>query len=623
MGDHNIKTTSDKHIHEQFIKHLLNDIEALDLMLKRELIESGITRMGAEQEFCLIDENWRPAKTSEQILKAINDPHFTTELAQYNLEINLDPLEVTGDCFSVTESKLRELLNKAVNVSKEHETFVLLTGILPTITKSELAFDYMTPNPRYWVLNEMIKKHRGADFQLRIQGIDELSIMHDSVLFEACNTSFQMHLQIEADDFIPSYNWAQAISGPVLGVSTNSPLLLGRELWSETRIALFQQSIDTRTSSYALKDQQARVTFGDSWAHGTASDFYKNEIARYRVLFAKEIESNSVEELEQGEIPKLQALNAHNGSIYRWNRLCYGVGGGKPHLRIENRYIPAGPTIIDEMANFAFWLGLMLGRPKSFDDMETVMDFRDAKANFIKAARTGKESVMIWNGEPISVRNLVQKELLPTAQAGLEQAQIDKSDIDRLLGVIEERTSKVTGSQWSIRKYRNLRKTKKRDDALLALTQSMYNHQFVGKPVHEWPIEEEDSSHIHDSAHLICHVMSTQLFTVNENDLAALAIKIMKWHNIHHLPIEDDSGDLCGILTHTHIERFEKKFSLSEDIKVCDIMIRDVHTASLDTSIEKAIAFMKEKEIGCLPVTEVDQMVGIVTIADLIAFDND
>jgi len=620
MGDHSIKTTDDRHVHEEFIKHLLLDIKALEMMLKKGMIESGITRMGAEQEFCLINYNWRPAKTSEEILKGLNDPHFTTELARYNLELNLDPLELTGDCFSVTEQKLRELLNKAIAVAKEHETLVLLTGILPTVTKSELIYDYMTPNPRYAVLNEMMKKHRGDDFRLRIRGIDELSILHDSVLFEACNTSFQMHYQIEADDFISSYNWAQAISGPVLGVSTNSPLLLGRELWSETRIALFQQSIDTRTSSYALKDQQARVTFGDCWAYGNAADFFKNEIARHRVLFAKEIDSNSMEQLERGEIPKLQALCTHNGSIYRWNRPCYGVGGGKPHLRIENRYIPSGPTIIDEMANFAFWLGLMLGRPKSFDDMESVMDFRDAKFNFIKAARAGKESVMHWNGTHISIPKLVLTELLPMAQAGLESAKVDKEDIQRLLGIIEERTSKITGSQWSVRKYRTLRKIKQRDDALLALTQSMYNNQFVGNPVHEWPLEE-DSSHIHDSAQLIGHVMSTQLFTVNENDLADLAIKIMKWKNIHHLPVETESGELCGLLTHTHIERFEKRTSIREKMKVGDIMTNAVHTASIETPIEEAIAFMKDKEIGCLPVTQDDQLVGIITIADLIKFD--
>lgn len=621
MGDHKI-TVVDEDIQSHFISHLLNDIRALEIMYEKGLIESGITRIGAEQEFCLINDNWRPAKNSEAILKAINDPHFTTEIARYNLEINLDPLELKGDCFTKTEEHLRTLLNKAVDISEEHGSKVLLTGILPTIAKSELVFDYMTPNPRYWTLNEMLKKHRGSDFQLSITGIDELSITHDSVLFEACNTSFQMHLQIDADDFIPAYNWAQAISGPVLGVSTNSPLLLGRELWSETRIALFQQSLDTRNSSYALTDQQARVTFGDSWAYGNVTDFFKNEIARYRVLIAKEIETNSVEELKAGRIPKLPALSTHNGSIYRWNRPCYGVGNGKPHLRIENRYIPSGPTILDEMANFAFWVGLMVARPAEFDNMEAVMDFRDAKSNFLKAARTGKESVMLWKGELISVRDLVAKELLPLAWIGLEKTGIDQTDISRLLKVIEERTARITGSQWTVKSYRNLRKFKRRDDALLALTQSMYNHQFGGSPVHEWPVEE-DYSHIHDSAHLISHVMSTQLFTVNENDLAELAIKIMKWKNIHHLPVENDTGDLSGLLTVTHIERFSQTDDISPDMKVFDIMSQEVHTTSPETPIDEAISFMKKYEIGCLPVKQDEHLVGIVTIADLMEFDND
>ncbi len=621
MGDHKVSSL-DKEKHTQFVGHLLNDIQALEEMLEKGMIEDGITRIGAEQEFCLLTDNWRPAKNSEEILAQLEDKHFTTEIARYNLEINLDPIELKGDCFTKVEEQLRVLLNKVLDKAEEFDTKILLTGILPTIAKSELIFDYMTPNPRYWTLNEMAKRLRGSDFELRIRGIDELSIVHDSVLFEACNTSFQMHLQISPGDFIPSYNWAQAISGPVLGVSTNSPLLLGRELWSETRIALFQQSIDTRSSSYALKDQQARVTFGDSWAYGAASDFFKNEIARYRVLMAREIEGNSVEELRNGGIPKLQALCTHNGTIYRWNRPCYGVGGGKPHLRIENRYIPAGPTVLDEMANFAFWVGLMVGRPEKYNDMAAVMDFRDAKSNFIKAARTGKESVMFWEGDLFSVRDLVTKHFLPIAYNGLNQVNIDKADIDRLLGVIEGRAVGITGSQWSVREYRNFRKSKRRDDALQALTKSMYTHQFEGKPVHEWPIEETPGE-THESATTIEHIMSTQLFTVNENDLAELALKIMRWKSINHLPVENDSGNLCGLLTMTHIERFNAREGKQDNPRVSEIMTSHVMTTSPNTTIKEAIYIMKKREIGCLPVVQNDHLVGIVTVPDLIEFDDD
>ena len=622
MGDHSITSSIDLEIQNHFVEHLMNDVRALEIMLEKDMIEKGITRIGAEQEFCLLTENWRPASNADKILKQINDPHFTTEIAKYNLEINLDPVTLEGSCFSQMEQQLRDLLNKAYDVSEEHQTKILLTGILPTIAKSELTFDYMTDNPRYRALNEMMLKHRGKDFELKIRGINELSLTHNSVLFEGCNTSFQMHLQIQPEDFIPSYNWAQAIAGPVLGLSTNSPLLLGRELWSETRIALFQQSIDTRTSSYALKDQQARVTFGDSWAYGDVTDFFKNEIARYRVMFAKQLEQSSLEELEKGEIPKLQALCTHNGSIYRWNRPCYGVGGGKPHLRIENRYIPSGPTILDEMSNFAFWVGLMVGRPAMFDNMESEMDFRDAKSNFIKAARTGKESVMFWQDQLMSVRDLVTKELLPIAYGGLKRANIDKEEIERLLKTIEQRAAKITGSQWTVRKYRNLRKKRQRDDSLLALTQSMYNHQFLGKPIHEWPLNEE-VSHLHDSAELVGHIMSTQLFTVNENDLAELAIRIMEWKNIHHLPVEDDEGNLTGLLTVTHVNHYSEENEIKKDLKVKDIMATDIETVEIDTPINTAIPLMKKMEIGCLPVKQEGHLVGIVTIADLAKFDND
>ena len=196
----------------------------------------------------------------------------------------------------------------------------------------------MTQSPRYWAMNEVIKKARGSDITLKIRGVDELLVTHDSVLFEACNTSFQLHLQIDPKDFTSSYNWAQAITGPVLSISANSPLLLGRELWSETRIALFQQSIDTRNASYALKNQEARVSFGNQWSKGSAADIFKNDLANHKILLAREIEQNALDELDQGTIPKLDALCLNNGTLYRWNRPCYGVGGGKPHLRIENRY---------------------------------------------------------------------------------------------------------------------------------------------------------------------------------------------------------------------------------------------------------------------------------------------
>ncbi|NQZ77749.1 MAG: signal transduction protein, partial [Ekhidna sp.] len=323
MGTLAESAANDTSLKTSFIKHLLNDVKCLELVLQHNMIESGTTRIGAEQEFCLITKNQRPQRNADEILKAVNDPHFTPELARFNLEINLDPHKLEGSCFSQIENQLNKLLALAKDKAADYDTDILLTGILPTICKNELTMEYMTPMRRFQSLNQMVKGMRGSDFQLYIQGVDDLAIKHDSILMEACNTSFQMHLQVDPEDFIDSYNWAQAIAGPVLGVSANSPILLGRELWNETRIALFQQSIDTRNYSHALKDQSSRVNFGQDWEYGTIADLYKNEIANHKIILAGEVTHDSLGDLENGKIPKLQALNTHNGTIYRWNRACY------------------------------------------------------------------------------------------------------------------------------------------------------------------------------------------------------------------------------------------------------------------------------------------------------------
>jgi len=431
-----------------------------------------------------------------------------------------------------------------------------------------------------------------------------------------------MHLQIKPNDFVSSYNWAQAISGPVLGICSNSPMLMGRELWSETRIALFQQSIDTRSTSYALRDQQARVTFGDGWSEGSIAEIFKNDIARFKILLSKEIDHDSLADLEQGIAPKLQALNLHNSTVYRWNRACYGVGGGKAHVRIENRYIPSGPTILDEISNFAFWIGLMVGRPEEFDDMPSVMHYNDAKSNFIKAARTGKESVLRWAGKRVSVRDLVIETLLPIAKAGLQKVEIDAADIDKYLGVIEQRAKTHTGSQWTIENYRKLKLLYRRDDALIMMCKAMHENQKSGKPVHEWPPVSKDIK-VHESSDLIGHNMNTNIFVVDENDLADLATSVMKWKNIHHLPIENKAGDLCGLLTWTHMKRHREQGGDTHSVLVSDIMTRDVIFVRPETEIKKAIQLMKRNEIGCLPVVHDRQLIGIVTIEDVIPYDHD
>jgi len=621
MGEQKVNRSFSEEKKALFIKNLLDDVRALEQMLENGQIEKGITRIGAEQEFCLVTKDWRPATNNEEILSKIDDEHFTTELARYNLEINLDPIELKKDCFSKVESQLNDMLSKGAKVSEENNSKMILTGILPTITKTHLSLDYITPNPRYYALNEMLKGLRRSNFQLHLKGVDELSIAHDSVLFEACNTSFQLHLQIDPDDFISSFNWSQAIAGPILSICCNSPLLLGRELWDETRIALFRQSIDTRNISEALKDQSPRVAFGDNWAKGTAVDIYKENISKFKIILSRELDENSLEVLAEGKTPKLRALNLHSGTIYPWNRACYGVGNGKAHLRIENRYIPSGPSVLDEMANFAFWVGVMRGRPRKFDDMASVMDFREAKSNFIKAARSGRSAVMCWEGKHYSAKKLIKKVFLPMAYDGLRSEGIAEKDVKRLLKVIEKRLKGNTGSTWMISNYRRLNNTMKKDKALRLITKSMYLNQQKGIAVHEWPDANENDV-LNEASHWVGHIMSTMLFTVKDTDLANLATSIMEWNNIHHVPVENDENELCGILTWSHASKYhEEKDNPWHLVK--DIMEKKVISVEATTPIKEAIRIMKTNEIGCLPVLQNKELIGIITIHDVRPYDHD
>ncbi|MEM9896368.1 MAG: CBS domain-containing protein [Bacteroidota bacterium] len=622
MGEHQLNTNTGKEARQNFIKHLLDDVEALDQILQENHIEKNICRIGAEQEFCLVNDHWRPCTKADTILSEIEDPHFTTELAKYNLEINLDPFELKGNALQLIERQLADLLTKAQKTASAHGSNVVLSGILPSISTREVELDYMTEKPRYFAINDMFRRLKKSDFTIQLFGIDELSIKHDSMMFEACNTSFQMHLQINPDHFASIYNWAQTIAAPVLGIAVNSPLLLGKELWQESRIALFQQSIDIRETPYAVKEQQARVSFGDDWAEGSIADFYRSEISKYRIILSKEIEESALSQLQKGITPKLEALSLLNGTIYKWNRPCYGVHNNVPHVRIENRYVPAGPSILDEMANFAFWTGLMVGQPEEYQNLATTVDFRDIKMNFIKTARNGAEAVLNWMGSEVPVRDLIKEKLLPIAREGLEKEDIDKKDIDRLLGVIEKRTEKKTAAKWMIESYRNLKKEVRQDHALVTLTKSIHELQQSNDPIHDWPVVKQSTIDPLKATE-VGQIMSTKLLTTFMDDTAELTLQVMEWRNIHHVPVVDHHEQLVGLLTWTHLKKFREQHpSEHSDEPVSQIMVKNVKTAHNHMLIAEAISIMKKYEYGCLPVVQKDHLVGIITIKDVRPFDN-
>lgn len=623
MGEANVKLASKDRKFQDFMKHLLRDVQALEKMLNEELFETGITRIGAEQELCLIDNQFRPSPVSLEILEKANNPYFTSELAKFNLEVNLEPLIFKGTCLSDMEQNILDQLAIVKKVAKQFDTDILLAGILPTIRKFDINIDNLTPLDRYNALVTAISDMRGGVFELRLRGVDELIFKTDSPLLEACNTGFQVHMQVDPNEFVKFYNISQAIAAPTLAIATNSPMLFGKRLWSETRIALFQQSVDTRIESEHLRDGIQRVTFGNSWVENSILEIYREDISRFRTLLSSDYREDVFEMLEKGKIPKLMALQVHNSTVYRWNRACYGVAGNIPHLRIENRVLPAGPTVVDEMANAAFWLGLMKGIALQYDDITRTLEFDHAKSNLVMASRYGLDTHFRWvNGKRYSAYDLIREELLPLAKHGLESSGIDKADIDKYLEIIEERNdSGITGSHWIVDSYSELVKIGTRNEAITSVTASMWNQQNNNIPVHKWePARLSDVENWEPQNLLVEEFMTTDLFTAHKNDILEYVAEKMDWKKIRYMPVEDDKGKLNGLITsrillrHSSLKSKEiTKNSKSKSLTVKDVMVTDPITIAPEATILDAMNLMEKNKIGCLPVLKDKRLVGIIT----------
>ena len=604
-----------------YTRLLFKDVEALEEMISKGIIEEGVQRIGVEQELCLINKHAAPATHVEEVLSIINDPHFTTELAKFNLEINLDPINLSGKCFSSLEKELKRLLTICEKACTSLDCYPLLTGILPTIRSEDLGVDTMTSRHRYRALNQAILEMRKTPQQFHIQGTDELSMRSESVMFESCNTSFQIHFQVGARDFASTYNWAQAIAGPVLAACTNAPLFLGKRLWHETRIALFQQATDTRGYQEELRKTKPRVIFGDRWLSKSITELIKHDLSTYRPLVIADEIPDSMELLSTQQVPDLKAFSLFNGTIYRWNRPCYGITEGQPHLRIENRYLPSGPSVSDEVANAIFWAGLMNGMPPKHKRISKKMEFHQIKTNFIKAARHGLESKFEWMGKEYDAKDLIINKLIPLAKDGLNKTNIDSDDQEKYLGIFHDRVASAkTGSSWILNSFNSLIKTNSQDTALTGLTEVMRQRQQQDQPVHLWPPISQDDIRVGPYRYQrIDQIMSKELYTVYEEDLIDLVPNIMKWNKVRHMLVENREGELVGLVTLGRLGKYYSEKQTTTPVMVKEVMVDKVITVNPETKTLEAIRLMQEHSIGCLPVLNQDQkLVGVVTEKDLL-----
>jgi CBS domain-containing protein/gamma-glutamylcysteine synthetase len=623
MGQHDVKNGQDASAIRRFTRHIMQDMRALDYMLSEKMFETDIQRIGAEQELFLIDDHFQPSSLAEEVLALSDNERLVNELTRFNLEINLDPLELTGDCFSAMQRSLDDLVNYARGLSDQVGAQIVLAGILPTIHAWDLRLENMAPKARYFTLNDTIMGLKGGKAQYHIRGVDELFFQHDNIMVEGCNTSFQVHFQVTPDTFAHYYNIAQLISGPVLASAANSPVLFGKRLWRETRIALFQQAVDTRSSNLYLREMSPRVHFGTDWVNESVTEIFQEDIARFRVIMTSDYE-DPFEVLERGEVPKLKALQLHNGTVYRWNRACYGISGDKPHLRIENRLLPAGPSTVDEMANTALWAGLMQGLALDHSDIRPLMDFDDAKSNFISVARRGLASELDWiDGKRWGAGELIVQQLVDIARKGLKARKVDEEDIERYLGIIDARVkSQLTGAQWQLSSLASMRRqgSNTRADRLDSLVENMVKWQKTGLPGHEWSLAEIRPKAFNTILGTrVEHFMSTDLFTVREDELVDFVAVLMSWRHIRHVLVEDDEHRLVGLVTHRSILKAltdVPHIGHDEDLSVGDIMVRNPISVSPEMATIEAIQLMKKNNIGALPVVLNGHLVGIITETD-------
>jgi hypothetical protein len=460
-------------------------------MLREARFDSDRRSIGLEIELNLTDEQGDPAMANARALEAIADADFQTELGQFNVEINVPPRLLEGGIASELEEAVRGSLNRAEERARTVGAHMMLIGILPTVMDRHLNADSFSDNPRYELLNQQIFAARGEDLEISISGAERLQTFADTIAPEAACTSVQLHQLVDPEAFASYWNAAQAIAGPQVAVAANSPFFFGKELWRETRIALFEQATDTRPEELKAQGVRPRVWFGERWIN-SIFDLFEENVRYFPALLPVCEDEDPVDTLERGDTPSLPELRLHNGTVYRWNRPIYDVVRERPHLRVENRILPSGPSVVDIAANAAFYYGLIRTLVEEERPLWSRMSFQAAEDNFHAGARDGIEARLYWPGVgEVPAPELVLRRLLPAAHEGLERAGIDAADRDRLLGIVERRcVTMQNGAAWQTAAFHRLYEENKLDrlDALQRMTVTYREHMHANEPVHEWPL---------------------------------------------------------------------------------------------------------------------------------------
>lgn len=434
---------------------------------------------GFELEAWLVDQQFRAAPCNDEYIQRTKNPYVTPELAKFNVELNGNPQSLQGAALSTMHNELDRTWRDCNRIAAELNIQLLMIGILPTLSDTELTITNMSNLNRYWALNEQVLKQRkGKPLTLNILGNEHLQTTHWDVMLEAAATSFQIHLQVPMEHVVRYYNAAQILAGPMVAVSANSPFLFGKDLWDETRIPLFEQAIEVGGYEGAAFGPLRRVTFGSGYMRASMAECFIENRDHYPVLLPI---------LYDTKPEALNHLRLHNGTIWRWNRPLIGWDEDRlaqPHVRIEHRVVPGGPTVGDEIANMALFYGAVHHLATRPEAPELQLPFSQARDNFYAAAKNGFNAQLMWlNGRKMTAQTLLRDELLAMARQGLNDLDVDPGDIALYLGIIAARIDKArNGAAWQrafVVKYGH---------DMQQLTAAYAQHQQSGIPVHDWDL---------------------------------------------------------------------------------------------------------------------------------------
>lgn len=475
-----------------FSERLQHCLQAMETLLQKKDFGQGECSVGAELEVTIIDAHGHPLPISQEALGPNLDPRIQPEVTRFSLEFNLDPVAARGTPFGNIQEQLSSGIALMSQAAAPHGGAISAIGILPTLQREDLGEEVITNLPRYRLLAKTLRSKRQASFQININGEEQLLTTSNTVVLEGSNTSLQLHLRVAPEEFPATFNAAQMVTPLALAISGNSPYFLGCRLWDETRIALFKQSVDSRSTAPVAWRRAARVPFGYGWVRNSVLEQFAESVMLFEPILPICSELDPREEVAAGRVPALSELAMHQSTIWQWNRAIFdpALGG---HFRLELRALPSGPTPVDMAANSAFLLGATVGWASRMQSILPGFPFQYAEYNFYRAAQAGLDARLLWpSRQPVSPRERPVTELilenLAIAQEGLDMMGVDSAESRALLSIIRQRCERgINGSRWQSAQVKQLEKQGSREEALQAMLHRYQDLARQGNPLHQWP----------------------------------------------------------------------------------------------------------------------------------------